>query len=742
MFCALTVVEKMENFSTLPMGIMANNAPVPLSKRKGCAIDELLQSKRNTSSTLYRKMLESLVERKSEFLRAQKRASMFVDTRCVNELCVMNEFAELYQNVENISQTDSAKKTLLEDIVKESIIIEWPRTFPGVSSSGLDAEIDFAPLIHRARNVVKCRTSHPTMRVKVFALTHETINVEVLFRATLVKLASDNGDSRYRQVAGRMILTQREGIPVTKSQERSGAVVNADGKLTYHDNPSTNVLELMGEGPVKSTRLKFENGVLCATFPEMGVTLNSMIDRRQLSTRYAIQVEVGLIIDGKIELKHTIVSHPFLIAITNDQTEPLLQSIFWHRLVDFDHDNSIDILPEHSKLSWGILRHAIRAFIKCQLPTARFLTRYEILHIQCMVFLPRVMLCNSTDAIQITELTLFGNIQDADDASIRGEQKKIRQRLLTEFVMDYCSVDRKEFMTDKCLSLLDMCSELPHSTWQWLQRASEMVQDVGHKLCPTPVVDRKSTKTKKQMAAAEDYQTMLSLFNKGFITICSTHAVKQFLKSDRKSAMLMRFCDENCGHFSFCYGISKEKPIIGSISADRVKDFKQGLPEVLMDERYPSKFPELIRMPVNDDEDQQSTYVLKREIFHNYSTHRKDMESVSILDDETCRVDALSGAQLARATPPPSTSHQPNFEFSSLIGNDQIAQSLLQLFQANVESYRETVEPSCSTAASSQNDDEPEPTSIDKILRESMRTAETEEDPTKQIAQMLLNQYK
>ena len=75
----------------------------------------------------------------------------------------------------------------------------------------------------------------------------------------------------------------------------------------------------MAEHSAKTTPFKYENGVLCATFPEMvkkmvetysslilfqGVTLNSMVDRRQLATRYAIQVEVALNIDNKLLINH------------------------------------------------------------------------------------------------------------------------------------------------------------------------------------------------------------------------------------------------------------------------------------------------------------------------------------------------------------------------------------------------------------------------------------------------------
>lgn len=118
--------------------------------------------------------------------------------------------------------------------------------------------------------------------------------------------------------------------------------------------------------------------------------------------------------------------------------------------------------------------------------------------------------------------------------------------------------------------------------------------------------------------------------------------------------MLMRFCDENIGHFSICYGIENGKPKIGSISAEQVKDFKQGLPEMLIDEHYPSKYHSLIRMSMEDEDDgSPAVSVQKREIFNNYKTERRSVESVSIMDDETNRVDVLSGALLARQSPSP-----------------------------------------------------------------------------------------
>lgn len=79
-----------------------------------------------------------------------------------------------------------------------------------------------------------------------------------------------------------------------------------------------------------------------------------------------------------------------------------------------------------------------------------------------------------------------------------------------------CSIPVRSRFQDKCYSCLDMATELQHTVWSWLFRATEMIQDVGHKLCPSPNLgEKKVTKTKKQMAASEEYQTMLSLFNKG-----------------------------------------------------------------------------------------------------------------------------------------------------------------------------------------------------------------------------------
>ncbi|PIO56165.1 hypothetical protein TELCIR_22440 [Teladorsagia circumcincta] len=148
-----------------------------------------------------------------------------------------------------------------------------------------------------------------------------------------------------------------------------------------------------------------------------------------------------------------------------------------------------------------------------------------------------------------------------------------------------------------------------------------MLQDVGHKLCPSPILgEKKGSKTKKQMAACEDYQTMLSLYNKG-------------------SSMLLR---------------------MGSLSAEHVKDFKQGLPEVLMDEQFPAKFENLIKLDANDLDNYAVTVSLlrKRAVFHSYETMRLDT-SVHVQDSESIRINPLTGEKVLRISPSTSDLLQP-----------------------------------------------------------------------------------
>ncbi|RCN40823.1 hypothetical protein ANCCAN_13234 [Ancylostoma caninum] len=341
-----------------------------------------------------------------------------------------------------------------------------------------------------------------------------------------------------------------------------------------------------------------------------------MVDRRQLATRYAVQVEVALNIDNKLIVNHAVLSHPFLIAITNDQTEPLLYSIFWSRMLTTDHAETSEMFRESSTIPWAVLQQAIRQYVKAQIVQARSLHYHEICHVQCMILLPRVLRCKTNEELDSLELELYGDLKCVE---AKERHVQLRDRLLTELVLPATPIERREFMMDKCFSILDMSTELQHTVWSWLFRGTEMFQDVGHKLCPSPTLgDKKGTKTKKQMAACEEYQTMLSLFNRGIITFASVLTVRHAFRDYDVTpcdAMIVRMCDENSGFFSFVFGFedgSKDILRMGSLSSEQIKDFKQGLPEVLMDEQFPSKFPCLLRIEPDDSNSTRVTISVAR----------------------------------------------------------------------------------------------------------------------------------
>lgn len=69
-------------------------------------------------------------------------------------------------NATKLETATSEQQELSKQLLQESIILEWPKQI-ALNEEDLEfIEADMAPLIHRARTVIKCRTSHPTMRVK------------------------------------------------------------------------------------------------------------------------------------------------------------------------------------------------------------------------------------------------------------------------------------------------------------------------------------------------------------------------------------------------------------------------------------------------------------------------------------------------------------------------------------------------------------------------------------------------
>ncbi|CAJ0943148.1 unnamed protein product, partial [Mesorhabditis belari] len=643
---------------------------IALHKRKNVTIDELFARKDGTTLETCRHDFAQLLQMKQDYSCRQKRSSLLVDPCRIDDAALIHLFASLYQKLSTAPMSTEehlSQISLIKQVIKESILIEWPKAIGGLGPGGEEdyIEVDCPPLIHRARNVVKCRSSHPTIRVKVCAISQSAglpKTVEAFFRATLVKLSSDSAESK--QVAGRIILTQREGTPATRNCDHSGAVVDSDGRVVASqaasDTHSYILLERYGETNVKTSPLKFENGVLCATFPEMGVALNSMIDRRQLATRYAIQVEVGLNIDNKLIVEHTLHSHPFLIAITNDQTEPLLLSIFWHRLLNVDIPDPMEAIAPLPALPWKVLREALMHFPKILCNASRSLHHSELLHVQCMLLFPRFIKCHSEEQLNSMERLLFGN--ESEEREGIGHLERIRNRLLEEEIDPELFIEKDEVFVTRCVSLLDMQTELKHTLWQWIFKATEMIMDVGHKLCPPPLLERKGSKTKRQLAASDDYLTMATLFKRGILSFSSAHRTCQLLgdlcadattsTNTQKKAMIVRFCDENAGALSLAFANGEEKPIFGSVTADQIKDFKQGLPEVLIDESFPSKFENIILLDFPPSVEFGISIRKKSTIFHYYRTQRQPAKGILVRDEETVRVNPLTGEVLPRRSTP------------------------------------------------------------------------------------------
>uniref|UniRef100_A0A914BZY9 Uncharacterized protein n=1 Tax=Acrobeloides nanus TaxID=290746 RepID=A0A914BZY9_9BILA len=547
--------------------------------------------------------------------------------------------------------------------------MEWPKTIhldeTETISNPITMEADMAPLIHRARNVIKCRTSHPTMRVKVCAIGDSQANTiaSVFFRATLVKMANDSNE--LRPVAGKLILTQREGTPSVKNHEQHGISVTNDGRLVVSQRSTSHEAEdetlkqcsqQFGEAS-RTIAIQFHDGLLSSTFPEMGVMLNSMIDRRQLNTRYAIQVEVELKLKNGSVIEHTLLSHPFLIAITNDQTEPLLLSIFWQRLLN---DQQIDYsmnqeAEEMTAVKWGILKQTIKYFMKAQIPNARSLNDSEVLHVQCMLFLPRALHENPA----VIEEQLFGNVDNLE-LGVLG----LRNRLLSEFVNDDVVVQKQEFMRNKCISIIDCHTSLEHSVWHWLFKATEMVIDVGHKLCPAPIYnEKKGIKAKRPSTSATHSEvcTMLNLFNRRILTLVGVQQATawfQALSAQESSprVLLLRFCDENLGSISFVASNPESSglPFNGSLSSEKIRDLKQGLPEALMDETFPKQYDKLLQLDKENNSIPVFHIVKKTHIFSQYQTLRLRNEAKNIENPFGIRIDPLTGERFDRFEEPPT----------------------------------------------------------------------------------------
>lgn len=72
--------------------------------------------------------------------------------------------------------------------------------------------------------------------------------------------------------------------------------------------------------------------------------------------------------------------------MNQEQNEQVIGDIVWETLLTTtSHDDS---KADTDSVTWGVIKEMIRNFIRSQLPEARALDDDELLHIQCMIFLP------------------------------------------------------------------------------------------------------------------------------------------------------------------------------------------------------------------------------------------------------------------------------------------------------------------------------------------------------------------
>ncbi|CAG9534460.1 unnamed protein product [Cercopithifilaria johnstoni] len=90
---------------------------------------------------------------------------------------------------------------------------------------------------------------------------------------------------------------------------------------------------------------------------------------------------------------------------------------------------------------------------------------------------------------------------------------------------------------------------------------------------------------------------------------------------------------------------------MGSLSAEQIKDFKQGIAEILMDESFLKLYDRIVQLQIFDSKNRSDSLVvatpLKTTIFHDYNTLRLQNNCVETGDSETIRVNPLTGEKLA-----------------------------------------------------------------------------------------------
>uniref|UniRef100_A0A0K0F085 SWIB domain-containing protein n=1 Tax=Strongyloides venezuelensis TaxID=75913 RepID=A0A0K0F085_STRVS len=642
-----------------------------MNEMKRKPLDEIFNgpAKKNNIFT-FKNKVNKIVEEKNLYIEDQRRASLMIPPYSTDSRGVQGKFGSLIReiNEDDYSLGTDDKLSLIDHIFKESIITEWPKE---IIEGDRKIEIDCAPLIHKARTVKKCRTQHPTLRVKICGAIKDDTNASTTIKYLKVKLTlrkfkpDERDDSS--SPAGHLMLTLREGTSTYRAPPSPLKISEVGGvlecEMKNQNAPDFNhqqFLNSIGFSTSNGTENNFiyENDILTVTFPEIGMKIFSMTDRRALTTRYVLEVDVEMnFVDGHT-IKHKVDTKNFLIAITNDQTEALLNSIFWSRLGTPESCTTSrltekeDIDPPYIK--YGILKIALQNFMKAQVSNARELDKHELLHIQCMLFLPRFVKLTKEEMVEkLKELYTNNFIDNIDMETFNIES--VREILLTDFVLDSVSVDKNEFMTNPLVSLTDCSTILEHRLWNWFYRTYEMIADIGHKLCTsTQVIEKKVSKNRRisfnsqSSTSIEDPITMVSLFNQRLITFTSRQHAYDLLNNRTidpgRGAMMLRFCEDNQGFISFIFDHKDGKPRIGSISCDKIKDNKKGLLGVLMGDDYPKSFEYMLKIEV--DNHLSAIKEAKNTLFCQYQSNMNDCNKKIINDQLFTSVNPSSGEEV------------------------------------------------------------------------------------------------
>uniref|UniRef100_A0A914WRD1 Uncharacterized protein n=1 Tax=Plectus sambesii TaxID=2011161 RepID=A0A914WRD1_9BILA len=572
-----------------------------------------------------------------------------------------DKFQRMYAYLERFPTANKAR----EELIKESMIAEWPRTYVPFSEGGevKSLTVDRAPILHVSMNTnsTDVKRWRPTVQLSVLALNKENAkNLRIRFTARLVTQNSAQVQSNEPwETVGRLICTQRMGKKVltigTGIHCNGNALVTAGGideqGALWYDDKGT----LCAHSPdlaspctpnYEQGALWFDDtGTLCARFSDLGVNTSGRQNRRKTSRqRYCIEIISEIRLANGLKLEHSTLSHPFLIVPNYDQNETILGDIIWD-ILSAEKGNTNTPVNER-KVTWQKVRLMMKHYVQSQLIEARALDKEELFHLQTMLFLPLARSPN--DPLEL-EIQLFGNNVDyVDKQGIR----KIKYRLLREPVRDDYPVNFDSFFTQNCIELKDYKSELKHSVWKWLSEAVEMIIDRNNTslLCE----DLNKPKSKKNKKSS----MMLKIFNDRIITMSSRERVwiayKMLSKYDttrhlqqRTLTMVIRFCESKAGSLSFGYSNtegSELKPTNGSITAKEVKQMKDGLRGMVMEAPWPSLFDRLVRFKCDNAEGRSGvSFPRKQQVFKPYESTANYSPPVQLLEKDPLEIDPVNG---------------------------------------------------------------------------------------------------